>query len=91
MRDTKTSALVLIVIVASVIIWRVQTQYSSYWQTTGVFPQVISCVPVHEPERHTGPNWEPTLRVTVEPVRDPGRVREYRVFGCSLYYYHAHF
>jgi hypothetical protein len=62
-----------------------------YPQATGIFPQVISCVPQHEPERHTGPNWQPTLRVKVEPPRDPGRVREYRVLGCSLYYYHAHF
>jgi hypothetical protein len=62
-----------------------------YPQATGIFPQVISCVPEHEPERHTGPNWQPTLRVTVEPVRDPGRVREYRVLGCRLYYYHRYF
>jgi len=58
---------------------------------TGIVPEVVSCVPQHEPARHTGPNWQPTLRVNVEPARDQGRVREYRMLGCSLYYYHAHF
>jgi hypothetical protein len=57
----------------------------------GIFPQVVSCVPQHEPERHTGPNWQPTLIVAVEPGRDPGRVREYRVLGCTFYYYHRNF
>ena len=36
-------------------------------QNTGIFPQVVSCVPEHPPQRHTGPNWQPTLRVQVEP------------------------
>ena len=90
MSETKSfivmlAAVVLIIGVASVLM---QPRYP---QATGIFPQVISCVPEHEPERHTGPNWQPTLRVKVEPARDPGRVREYRVLGCTLYYYHAHF
>jgi hypothetical protein len=76
---------VLIIWVASVLM---QPRYP---QATGIFPQVVSCVPEHPPQRHTGPNWQPTLKVTVEPGRDPGRVREYRVLGCRLYYYHRHF
>ena len=95
MRNTKTFTVVLVVIVMSVLIARTQAQYprdtSRYPQATGIFPQVVACVPEHPPPRHTGPNWQPTLKVTVEPGRDPGRVREYRVLGCSLYYYHAHF
>src|SRR5215204_6936684 len=39
---------------------------------------------VQPPDR----NWQPTLIVTVEPGRDPGQVREYRVLGCRLYYYY---
>jgi hypothetical protein len=91
MKDTKTFIVVLIIKVVSILVWRTQAQYPSYTQTTGIFPQVVSCVPQHEPDRHTGPNWEPTLKVMVEPVRDPGRVREYRIFGCSLFYYHQYF
>jgi hypothetical protein len=75
----------LIMLVASVF------EQPGYPQATGIFPQVVSCVPEHPPQRHTGPDWQPTLKVTVEPGRDPGRVREYRVLGCSLYYYHQHF
>ena len=59
-------------------------------QATGIFPQVVSCVQESKP-RQSGPNWKRTLIVQVEPNRDPGRVREYRVLGCTLYYYHAHF
>jgi len=60
-------------------------------QNTGIFPQVVSCVPEHPPQRHTRPNWQPTLRVQVEPARDPGRVREYHAFGCTFYYYFRYF
>lgn len=60
-------------------------------QTSGIFPQVVSCVN-QNPDRPTSdPHWQPTLRVKVEPVRDPGRLREYRVLGCRLYFYHRHF
>ena len=61
-----------------------------YPQATGIVPQVVSCVPESKP-KDSGPDWKPTLVVRVEPAREPGRVREYRVLGCTLYYYHAHF
>ena len=61
-----------------------------YPQATGIFPQVVSCVQ-ENPDPQSSDNWQPTLSVKVEPVRDPGRVREYWVLGCRLYYYHAHF
>jgi hypothetical protein len=49
------------------------------------------CVRENSPQSASDPDWQPTLRVEVEPVRDPGRVREYRVLGCRLYYYHRYF
>ena len=58
-----------------------------YPQATGIFPQVVTCVD-EKPNADDSRNWKPTLIVTVEPGRDPGRVREYRVLGCRLYYYH---
>jgi hypothetical protein len=87
--DTKifsaiVAAVLLIMLVASVL-----TAEPGYQQATGIIPQVVSCVPQHPPERHMDTkDWQPTLRVKVEPARDPGRVREYRVLGCTLYYYH---
>ena len=60
-----------------------------YPQASGALPQVVSCVP-QNPDYQASANWQPTLRVQVEPGRDPGRVREYRVLGCTLYYYHYH-
>jgi hypothetical protein len=62
-----------------------------YPQATGVFPQVVSCVKQNPNPPTSDRNWKPTLIVTVEPGRDPGRVREYRVLGCRLYYYHRYF
>ena len=62
-----------------------------YPQATGIFPQVVSCANQTPDPPTSDPDWQPTLRVEVEPVRDPGRVREYRVLGCRLYYYHRHF
>jgi hypothetical protein len=57
-----------------------------------IFPAVVSCVNEKPDPPTSDRNWQPTLRVKVEPVRDPGRVREYRVLGCRLYYYyHIHF
>jgi hypothetical protein len=58
---------------------------------TGIFPQVISCANQHPAGPTSNPDWQPPLRVEVEPNRDPGRVREYRAFGCTAYYYFAHF
>ncbi len=63
----------------------------SHPQATGIFPQVVSCVNENPDHRPSDPHWQPTLRVKVEPNRDPGRVREYRVLGCRLYYYHRYF
>jgi hypothetical protein len=60
-------------------------------QTSGIFPQVVSCVNENPDPPTSDPHWQPTLRVKVEPNRDPGRVREYRVLGCRLYYYHRYF
>lgn len=60
-----------------------------YSQATGILPQVVSCVP-QTPDHQASANWKPTLRVVIEPGRDPGRAREYRVLGCTLYYYHDH-
>ena len=51
-------------------------------------PQVVSCYKESKP-RDAGPNWEPTLRVKVEPNRNYGLVKEYQVLGCRLYYYHT--
>jgi hypothetical protein len=62
-----------------------------YPQATGIFPQVVSCVRENPNPPTSDRKWQPTLRVKVEPVRDPGRVREYRVLGCRLYYYHRYF
>jgi hypothetical protein len=56
-------------------------------QTSGIFPQVVSCVNQNPDDPASDPHWQPTLRVKIESVRDPGRVREYRVLGCRLYYY----
>lgn len=69
-------------VVASVLM---QPQYP---QATGIFPQVVSCVKQNPDHPTSDRNWQPTLIVTVEPGRDPGRVREYRVLGCRLYYYY---
>ena len=62
-----------------------------YPQATGIVPQVVSCVNQNPDHSTSDPHWQPTLRVKVEPVRDSGRVREYRMLGCRLYYYHRHF
>jgi hypothetical protein len=88
--ETKSFIVVLAVVVLIIGVASVLMQ-PRYPQATGIFPQVVSCVPEHAPQRHSGPNWQPTLIVQVEPGRDPGRVREYRVLGCTLYYYHRHF
>ena len=78
------AVVVFIIWVASVLM---QPRYP---QATGIVPQFVSCVPERKP-KDSGPDWKPTLIVRVEPARDPGRVREYRALGCTLYYYHAHF
>jgi len=80
-------AVLAIVMVASTFI----PQTSGIQQATGIFPQVVSCVQEDPTAPTSDPNWKPTLIVQVEPNRDPGRIREYRVLGCTLYYYHAHF
>jgi hypothetical protein len=82
---TVFTVLVISVLVISAFIPR------GYPQATGIFPQVVSCVQENSPQSASDPHWQPTLRVKVEPVRDPGRVREYRVLGCRLYYYHRYF
>ena len=88
MSETKSFIVVLAVVVFIIWVASVLMQ-PRYPQAIGIFPHVISCVQ-DRPEYAIGP-WQPTLRVKVEPVRDPGRVRESRVLGCRLYYYHRHF
>jgi hypothetical protein len=78
-------------VVGAVILIGAQTLWPEYPQNTGIFPQAVSCNQESKPRDATDPHWQPPLRVEVEPVRDPGRVREYRVFGCTAYYYFAHF
>jgi hypothetical protein len=80
MSDAKISIVVaigLVLIAAAVLL-----EYPPPWypQATGIFPQVVSCVPQHEPKQHTGPNWEPTLKVTVESLL--GTVDESGSIGC---------
>lgn len=41
-------------------------------QTSGIFPQVVSCVNENPDHPTSDPHWQPTLGVKVEPVRDPG-------------------
>ena len=88
MSDTK-------IFIAVMAVFAVVTAYAltrpQYPQATGIFPQVVSCVNENPDPPTSDPHWKPMLRVKVEPVRDPGRVREYRVLGCRLYYYHRHF
>jgi hypothetical protein len=88
--ETKSFIVVLAVVVLIIGVASVIMQ-PRYPQATGIFPQVVSCVQQSPPHSLSDPNWQPTLRLKVEPVRDPGRVREYRVLGCRLYYYHRHF
>jgi hypothetical protein len=88
--ETKSFIVVLAVVVLIIGVASVIMQ-PRYPQATGIVPQVVSCVPESPPHPHSDPNWQPTLKVTVEPMRDPGRVRVYRVFGCRLYYYHRYF
>jgi hypothetical protein len=84
-------ALLLAVAVAILVISAYTFISRATLQRGSIFPQVVSCVNQNSPQSAPDPHWPPTLRVKVEPVRDPGRVREYRVLGCTLYYYHAHF
>ena len=83
------------IFIAVMAVFAVVTAYAltrpQYPQATGIFPQVVSCVNENPDPPTSDPHWQPTLRVKVEPVRDPGRVREYRVLGCRLYYYHRFF
>jgi hypothetical protein len=90
MSETKSIIVVLAVVVLIIGVASVLMQ-PRYPQATGIFPQVVSCVQENPPHSHSDPNWQPTLSVKVEPVRDAGRVREYRVLGCRLYYYHRFF
>ena len=87
--ETKIFMVVLAVIVLIIAVASVLMQ-PLYPQATGIVPQVVSCAQESKP-KNSGANWKPTLIVRVEPARDPGRVREHRVLGCTLYYYHAHF
>ena len=48
-----------------------------------IFPQVVSCVNEKPDPPTSDRNWQPTLRVKVEPVRDPGRVREIGYSGAA--------
>lgn len=84
-----SAAFLVVVVCASIANSDPQVPYR-YPQATGLFPQVVSCAQESKP-KGSGPNWKPTLIVQVEPNRDPGRIRDYRVFGCTLYYYHRHF
>jgi hypothetical protein len=88
--ETKSFIVVLAVVVFIIWVASVLMQ-PRYPQATGIFPQVVSCVQENSPHSASDPHWQPTLRVKVEPVRDPGRVREYRVLGCRFYYYHRYF
>jgi hypothetical protein len=88
--ETKSFIVVLAVVVFIIWVASVLMQ-PRYPQATGIFPQVVSCVQENSPQSASDPHWQPTLRVEVEPVRDPGRVREYRVLGCRFYYYHRYF
>jgi hypothetical protein len=87
--ETKSFIVALAVVVFIIWVASVLMQ-PRYPQATGIVPQVVSCVPESKP-KDSGPDWKPTLIVQVEPARDPGRVWEYRVLGCTLYYYHAQF
>ena len=86
----ETKSLIAIITVFAVVVAFVLVSRATP-QTTGIFPQAVSCVQENPTHSTSDPHWQPTLRVKVEPVRDPGRVREYRVLGCTFYYYHAHF
>ena len=90
MSETKSIIVVLAVVVLIIGVASVLMQ-PRYPQATGIFRQVVSCVQENSPQSASDPNWKPTLRVKVESVRDAGRVREYRVFECRLYYYHRFF
>jgi hypothetical protein len=90
--DTKIFSVLVSVVLIIMFLAQILQAQMGYPQATGFIPQVISCVPEHPSARHiSGHRWQPTLNVEVVPGRDPGRVREYRVFECSLYYYHGHF
>jgi hypothetical protein len=82
-----TIMVVFAIVAATFLVWRGTS--GPYPQATGIFPQVVSCVDEH-PYPQAGRNWRPLLTVHVEPNRDVGRVREYRMYGCSFYYYHGH-
>jgi hypothetical protein len=93
MSDAKTALAALVmfaVVVTTALLLAWLVRQPQYPQATGIFPQVVSCVD-EKPNADDSRNWKPTLIVSVEPGRDPGRVREYRVLGCRLYYYHRHF
>ena len=80
-----------ITIITVITVLMISAFIPQYPQATGIFPQVVSCVNQNPDPPTSDPHWQPALRVKVEPVRDPGRVREYRVLGCRLYYYHRYF
>jgi hypothetical protein len=88
--ETKIFIVALAVVVFIIWVASVLMQ-PRYPQATGIVPQVVSCVNQNPDHSTSDPHWQPPLRVKVEPVRDPGRVREYRMLGCRLYYYHRHF
>jgi hypothetical protein len=60
-----------------------------YQEASGVLPQVVLCARQH-PEPPASDNWKPPVRVRIETNRGPGRIREFRVSRCTLYYYHDH-
>jgi hypothetical protein len=89
--DAKIFIVMLAVLVVVMVFVGTRPQYP---QATGIFPQVVSCIQESPPQSASDKDWKPTLRVEVEPVRRSeggGRVREYRVLGCRLYYYHGYF
>jgi hypothetical protein len=91
MSDAKIFVVMLAVVVVAMVFWG---RAATYLQATGVFPQVISCIQENPPQWASDKDWQPTLRVDIEPVRRSeggGRIREYRLLGCRFYYYHGHF
>ena len=80
-----------VLVVGAILVIGAANLMPEYPQNTGIFPQDISCANQHPAGPTSNPDWQPPLRVEVEPNRDPGRVREYRAFGCTAYYYFAHF
>jgi len=83
MSDTAKTLLIffaMMITVALFLVWAARAP--QYPKATGLFPQVITCL-----EHKDNPN-PPAVTVKIKTLRKRGEIKEYRAFGCRIYYYH---